>query len=669
MECVEAPNVNVGCVGYVGYVSVWLQGSPSHNSPERAQARLITQLLDITLLDDDQTSIHLTKDGSTYLILWLHVSPLDKLLQLYSFIVIVANKSRDTTTYGTAIGIHTATCAMGDGIVEKATVAIEAANLTPTEHLILLNFVREAYEPSLAAQEVLDRIRGNDKPVEEILRVLKEEWHDLVAVISRTTPFDASLRDLVNRRDRSRCLVTPSSREQLDAPEPTFIIPPALTELVGGNGIEHPSRSLLDAFMTPPRTARLLSMVSDTSNPGRLANALLFTPSVLRAFQNGHVQVRRHLAKSWDDIDEDAGQDEREAGYFMMPIYPEKYGDIVLADRTLFNAHSIALKTEDPKQIPLPSPFLLKTHNKFANALHQFYVEERIAEGWGSLQSPSFFSRSTQSIARTIWLLVPKFIRVTCYHYLIQRGKSKYGLDSSEAVQQLPFGLYAKCDFVHSNEPSALRLLEREAPSIPAPLLIDTFEQESTKWFISTRVPGTRVHGLLHRMSYPERDQLAADISHIIAQMHKIPNRTPYRFANVTGGPIYDRRIDFKGVGPFNNEADLNTALAGGSRLQESLMAQVPGAFSRSHDSVFTHGDLYFGNLLVDGGRLSGVVDWESAAFMPTYWECAKATRTEHSEEAKSIYKRVWGDEFDVELEAEMWLWDAFPIGGGGFDF
>lgn len=62
--------------------------------------------------------------------------------------------------------------------------------------------------------------------------------------------------------------------------------------------------------MTPSRAARLLSMVLDTSDPGRLENALLFTPSVLRAFQNGHVHVRRQGAKSWDDIDEDAGKDE-----------------------------------------------------------------------------------------------------------------------------------------------------------------------------------------------------------------------------------------------------------------------------------------------------------------------------------------------------------------------
>jgi hypothetical protein len=71
---------------------------------------------------------------------------------------------------------------MDNAIVDKATAAIKAADLTPTEHLMLLDFVNEAYEPSLTARVVLDRIRDGDEPVEETLRVLKEDWHELVAI-------------------------------------------------------------------------------------------------------------------------------------------------------------------------------------------------------------------------------------------------------------------------------------------------------------------------------------------------------------------------------------------------------------------------------------------------------------------------------------------------------
>lgn len=83
---------------------------------------------------------------------------------------------------------------MDDGIVDKATAAIQDADLTPTEHLILLDFVKEAYEPSLTARVVLDRIRDTDGPVEETLRILKEDWHELVSVskVPRLTPASPS---------------------------------------------------------------------------------------------------------------------------------------------------------------------------------------------------------------------------------------------------------------------------------------------------------------------------------------------------------------------------------------------------------------------------------------------------------------------------------------------
>ncbi|OBT62546.1 hypothetical protein VE03_07400 [Pseudogymnoascus sp. 23342-1-I1] len=554
---------------------------------------------------------------------------------------------------------------MADGTVDTAISAIKTADLTAIEHKILVNFVKEAYEPSLAAREVLDRIRDDGRPVEETLRVLKQDWHELVAVISRQTPSDASLGELVARRDPLRCCVTPSGRQQLDEPEPTFIIPPALSELVDADGAEHSSKSLLDAFMSPSRAARLKNMVSDRTDPGRLANALFLAPGIQHAFQNGHLQVRLYSAKGWDSLDEDAGNDDLKAEYIIFEICPEPYNHILLADRSSFygpgSPYKITLQTEDPKQLPLPSAFLLKMHYKFANALHQFYVEERIADGWGPLQS--YFSRTTQLIARTLWLLVPKFIRITCYRHLLEKGESKYGYDISDVVQQLPLGLYAKrLARAGDNEVNALRTLEREAPSIPAPLLIDTFSDDSVDWFIMTRVPGTRLEDVIHRTSHAERAQLAADLSSILAQMRKIKNTSPYRFCNVSGGPIYDNRLN-EVAGPFNAEADLNTCLLGRAQFLKYLTDEIPTAFLRSHDSVFTHSDLFFSNVLVDGGRLSGIVDWEGANFMPAYWEFTKAMRTAKSDEAVGIYRKIWGHEFDLELKTERWIWKVFPYG------
>ncbi|KAK4043873.1 hypothetical protein C8A01DRAFT_31972 [Parachaetomium inaequale] len=65
---------------------------------------------------------------------------------------------------------------------------------------------------------------------------------------------------------------------------------------------------------------------------------------------------------------------------------------------------------------------------------------------------------------------------------------------------------------------------------------------------------------------------------------------------------------------------------------------------------------------LVDGGRPSGIVDWENAGFMPEYWDYTKAMRASSlDKDAQAIYRR---NRFNEELEVERWLWRVFPFGG-----
>lgn len=245
---------------------------------------------------------------------------------------------------------------------------------------------------------------------------------------------------------------------------------------------------------------------------------------------------------------------------------------------------------------------------------------------------------------------------------MLRRGEEQ---DISPQVYRLPFGLYAK-NYERSgdNEPVALKLLEEKAPSVPAPLLIDKFEDiDGKKWLIMTRLPGLRVYDVLYRMTYPERHRLANDLSRVIQQLHRIPNTTPYLFANASGGRIYDRRAASSGCGPYQSEGDWNAQIS--KPWQQEFVKAIPHAFSKTHKSVFTHSDLFFSNVLIDGGRLSGIVDWECAGFLPEYWEFTKAMRAAVGDpDAQAIYNRIWGDQFQQELEVERWLWVVFPFGG-----
>lgn len=57
----------------------------------------------------------------------------------------------------------------------KALAAIKSANLSPTEHLLLSEFINGAVDPNFAAQFVLRLVNKNhDLSVEETLGGLKE---------------------------------------------------------------------------------------------------------------------------------------------------------------------------------------------------------------------------------------------------------------------------------------------------------------------------------------------------------------------------------------------------------------------------------------------------------------------------------------------------------------
>lgn len=44
-----------------------------------------------------------------------------------------------------------------------------------------------------------------------------------------------------------------------------------------------------------------------------------------------------------------------------------------------------------------------------------------------------------------------------------------------------------------------------------------------------------------------------------------------------------------------------------------------------SHDTVLTHSDLTPRNIIVQGGKVVAILDWELSGFYPAYWEYVKA--------------------------------------------
>ncbi|CAG7947838.1 unnamed protein product [Penicillium nalgiovense] len=277
------------------------------------------------------------------------------------------------------------------------------------------------------------------------------------------------------------------------------------------------------------------------------------------------------------------------------------------------------MESHYPSQ-PLPDPFLLRTHHCIAAFLHLFHVEERIAEGW---PSPPLFNLNitTQKILRSLWRIVPHLIRVKCYSVLLKLGSHLYPRSFTGLVQQLPFELYAKECTRSINEGQTLKLVERYT-SIPASLWVDDY-QGTHRVVIMTANSGQTLDTVFHRLSYSERKQLTKDLKSALSQLRSIPNHTPYRFGNSHGGPLFDYRFPSGICGSFHQISEFNSFLAHNHVLNETR-DKVAAVYARTYRSVFTHADLNTSNILIDHGRLSGIVDWECAGFYPEYWEFTK---------------------------------------------
>ncbi|KAI9644155.1 hypothetical protein NHQ30_007508 [Ciborinia camelliae] len=480
--------------------------------------------------------------------------------------------------------------------------------------------------------------------------------------------LDAMVRD----RDGPYCTMTMipgfDTRPAPKFVESAHVIPPSLLRDIetaeGGRLI-----CILKAFLSTSHVDRLRTLLSGglQNNAISLQNLWLLSPSMHNAFRAGHIEVKK--IDHSDDVDEAL-----HVMYRVHGKYPEEPKGLFFGNGLPFSVshpENFDISTTNPQELPLPSDFLFDIHRRFTSALHLFSIEDKINRGWpkpGILQSlPGFPISIFKRAFHSLWLWVPVSIRLHCYRHMWSIGKRLYGPEAVGWVQRVPFGLYIKeRDGTSWNESNALKMVERYT-SIPAPRSVDVIEDSNneTTLLVMTRVHGQSFQDSIHLMSYAERDQLADDLAKYVSQLRKIPNTTPYLFADTLGGPMYDHLIPNRIGGPFKTEFDLNTykfSEAGGGLS----LAKIYGGeenVPKGHRSFFTHSDFHFSNLMVDQGRLCGIIDWECAGFKPEYWEFTHAIfGVWGRQDLMAMFRRIFGNQYDEVLKTEERLWRCNPV-------
>ncbi|CRG82844.1 hypothetical protein PISL3812_00190 [Talaromyces islandicus] len=77
----------------------------------------------------------------------------------------------------------------------------------------------------------------------------------------------------------------------------------------------------------------------------------------------------------------------------------------------------------------------------------------------------------------------------------------------------------------------------------------------------------------------------------------------------------------------FDSEQEVNEFILGDivKAAPDILRHYAKFVFMDNHDIVFTHSDFTPRNILVDGGRVTSIIDWDYASWYPEHWEYIQA--------------------------------------------
>ncbi|KAI0003979.1 kinase-like protein [Xylariaceae sp. FL0662B] len=344
-----------------------------------------------------------------------------------------------------------------------------------------------------------------------------------------------------------------------------------------------------------------------------------------------------------------------------------------------FCAHSSSASDHRPvnssrvshADIASPDPFALEILSRFAEATRWLHLAQRIREADSSRSIPA----SALTSRPTSWLFS---MRTTCCDFLLASWlmvppsvrRRIYGPSSSFKVRRLPFGMYLKTSSNEwlaslSNKYETLGLLRRQT-DVPVPKPLDLISQAEDCYLLTSRQPGRLVGVCIGMLSDKQLRYLVYELQHCLNMLRGLPRDPDLqgKITNTVGEACYDARInaavpydetrgDF--IGPFQTEHEFNETLRN---------PHIPDTVHRSgHKIVFTHGDLNMRNILVDGksGRLSGIVDWETAGWFPDYWDYTKAHYTTKLKWRwrQSVIEPTFRDfgDFSEDLDIEKKLW------------
>lgn len=196
------------------------------------------------------------------------------------------------------------------------------------------------------------------------------------------------------------------------------------------------------------------------------------------------------------------------------------------------------------------------------------------------------------------------------------------------AVKVKPLGAFVRSEADMMNYAS-------QQPEILAPRVLGCYDIEpEVIATVTDLIPGKSLDKVWHTLNKPQRDSIKSQLKEQLRLFRTCTQPYIGRINRQETFNFYDR-LHFNFMGPFESEEEFdNWCLARvkssvGKALWKRLLPKMHGQEQQPPGKkgfVLTHGDLAARNIMVQDGRITGIVDWEYSGFFPEYMEYVLAT-------------------------------------------
>lgn len=174
--------------------------------------------------------------------------------------------------------------------------------------------------------------------------------------------------------------------------------------------------------------------------------------------------------------------------------------------------------------------------------------------------------------------------------------------------------------------------VKKYAPSVPVPkVYLTDFRLSWRGRIFMEEIPGENLEIVWPSLDASQKTRACEEIWRIIAALREIsrPEDIPPIYTTIDGSPTPHHGLLGDYVYPVSgdvlqDEDAFRDFMIHRLRMNNCRDEDLMHNFPRSEAAVFTHGDLKPKNIMASAdGKITALVDWEFAGFMPDYWEAA----------------------------------------------